>query len=180
MKTIALLLICATGAFAEVADSGASGFTVKTTLDIAAPPADVYQKLVGNVGDWWSPRHTFSGDAHNLSIDAKPMGCFCEKITGGGVRHMEVLYAAPGRTLVMSGALGPLQSLAATGSMTITLAASGGGTKLSFSYAVAGYLATGMNSWAAPVDGMLLEQFTRFKNYVEQGDPAGRNAEKPN
>jgi hypothetical protein len=54
--------------------------------------------------------HTFSGDAHNLSIDDKATGCFCEKLaSGGGVRHMEVVCADPGKKLVLSGALGPLQ-----------------------------------------------------------------------
>jgi hypothetical protein len=73
----------------------------------------------------------------------------------------------------MSGALGPLQTLAATGSMTIQLApAAGGGTKLDVGYAVAGYLAAGMKSWAAPVDAMVTEQFTRLKAYVEHGNPA--------
>ena len=46
-----------------------------------------------------------------------------------------------------------------------------GGTKLEVTYAVAGYLPAGMNTWAAPVDGVLEEQFTRLKNYVETGDP---------
>ncbi|MEO8052647.1 MAG: hypothetical protein ABI833_19745, partial [Acidobacteriota bacterium] len=101
----------------------------------------MYRRLVHNVDDWWSPQHTFSGDAHNLTLEEKPMGCFCEMLPGqGGVRHMEVLRFAPGKELVLSGALGPLQSLAATGSMTIQLSASEAGTNLEVTYAVAGYL----------------------------------------
>ena len=42
------------------------------------------------------------------------------------------------------------------------------------SYAVAGYLPSGMKSWAAPVDGMLTEQFTRLKNYIEHGNPGAK------
>src|ERR1700690_2421263 len=103
------------------------------------------------------------------------MGCFCEKLArGGAARHMEVVFLAPGKTMVLSGALGPLQALAATGSMTISLSASEDGTKLSVSYAVTGYFPAGMNTWAAPVDGVLREQFTRLKNYVERGDPEKR------
>jgi hypothetical protein len=37
----------------------------------------------------------------------------------GGVRHMQVVYVDPGKTLRMIGGLGPLQSMAATGSMTV-------------------------------------------------------------
>jgi hypothetical protein len=84
---------------------------------------------------------------------------------------MEVVYVAPGKTLRLSGALGPLQAIAASGSMMIELSAVEGGTKLEVTYAVAGYLPAGMNTWAAPVDGVLEEQFTRLKNYVETGDP---------
>jgi hypothetical protein len=29
-----------------------------------------------------------------------------------------------------------------------------------------------MNTWAAPMDSVLREQFTRLKNYIEHGDPA--------
>jgi hypothetical protein len=55
--------------------------------------------------DWWNPTHTFSSDAHNLSIDDKAMGCFCEKLaSGGSVHHLEVVYADPGQKLVFSGA----------------------------------------------------------------------------
>ena len=158
-------------AMPAVVDASASGFTVRTTLAIRAAPEDVYRRLVRNVGDWWSPSHTFSGNAHNLSIEEKAMGCFCEKLPdGGGVRHMEVVYFAPGKTLRLSGALGPLQSIAAAGSMTIQLSPSEGGTKLEVTYAVAGYLPAGMNTWAAPVDGVIEEQFTRLKKYVETGD----------
>src|SRR3984885_8937606 len=109
-------------ALADVADSAANGFTVKIALTIQASPDDVYRKLVRNIGDWWDADHTFSGNSHNLTIEEKPAGCFCEKLpNGGGVRHMEVVYFAPGKQLVLSGALGPLQSMAVTGSMTIKL-----------------------------------------------------------
>ena len=91
----------------DVADSAANGFTVKLAVTVQAPPQEVYRRLVHNVGDWWNPMHTFSGDAHNLSIDDKAMGCFCEKLArGGAVRHMEVVFLAPGKTMVLSGALG--------------------------------------------------------------------------
>jgi uncharacterized protein YndB with AHSA1/START domain len=165
----AALALAANSAMAEVADASANGFTVKLTLNIQASPDDVYRKLVRNVGDWWDKSHTFSGDSHNLSIEERPGGCFCEKLPdGGGVRHLEVAYFAPGKVLVLLGALGPLQSLAATGSMTITLTAANGGTKLAVSYAVAGYLPAGMNTWAAPVDSVLQLQFGALKKYAEQ------------
>jgi hypothetical protein len=168
----AVFLSAASWAAADVADASANGFTVKLALNVKASPDDVYRKLVRNIGDWWDPSHTFSGNSHNLTIEEKPAGCFCEKLSdGGGVRHMEVAYLAPGKQLVLIGALGPLQSLAATGSMTIKLSPLDGGTKLEVAYTVVGYLPAGMNTWAAPVDGVLKVQFTRLKNYAEHGDP---------
>jgi uncharacterized protein YndB with AHSA1/START domain len=170
-----LLMLVPSWALGEVADSAVNGFTVKTTLNIQASPDDVYRKLVRNIGDWWDADHTFSGNSHNLTIEEKPAGCFCEKLpNGGGVRHMEVIYFAPGKQLVLSGGLGPLQSMAVTGSMTITLSPldADKATKLELTYAVVGYMPGGMNTLAAPVDGVLKQQFTRLKNYAEHGDPA--------
>ena len=101
------------------------------------------------------------------------MGCFCEKLPNSGVvRHMEVISLMPGKSIVFAGALGPLQSIAAAGSMKFQLTAAEGGTKLEFTYAVTGYLPEGLNSWAAPADSVLKGQLTRLKNYIEHGNPA--------
>ena len=170
-----ILVLAPLCASAEVLDSSSNGFTVKVAFTVKAKPTDVYRKLVHDVGEWWNPEHTFSGSAHNLSIDDKPMGCFCERFpAGGGVRHLEVVFAAPGKSLVMTGGLGPMQSIAATGSMNIQLSAAEGATKLVMVYAVVGYLPAGMQTWAKPADGMLTEQFTRLRNYIERGDPASK------
>jgi hypothetical protein len=172
LAAVGFILLCAS-ARADVADSSAGGFTVKVSENIQASPDDVYRKLVRNIGDWWDPSHTFSGNAHNLSIEEKPGGCFCEKLPpDGGVRHMEVLNFSPGKQLVLGGALGPLQALAATGAMTIRFTPGDGGTKLDVVYTVVGYLPAGMNTWAAPVDGVIKVQFGRLKNFAEHGDPA--------
>src|SRR5579871_47205 len=132
----AFLVLIAFSARADVADSGPNGFTSRISLQIQAPPESVYSQLF-KVGDWWDSRHTFSGDAKNLTIEEKPGGCFCEKLPkGGGARHMEVVNFAPGKTLVLIGGLGPLQSMAATGALSVQLApADGGGTKVQVTYA---------------------------------------------
>ncbi len=176
LAVLALTLAMATPpAFAEIADSAANGFTYKMSLQLNASPDAVYQKLL-SIGNWWSSTHTFSGDAHNLSLDAKPMGCWCEKLPdGGGVRHMQVVMVMPGKMLVMTGGLGPLQSMATTGSMTFKFTPTNGATKLDIAYAVTGYFPSGVSQWTGPVDAVLTEQFTRFKSYVETGNatPAG-------
>lgn len=168
---LAVLAVAPSLVKADVVDSAANGFTIKLTLNIQAHPDDVYREMI-QVGDWWNSAHTFSGSSRNLSIEAKAMGCFCEKLPNqGSVRHMQVLTVMPGKMLVLSGALGPLQSLAATGTMTIQFSPAEGGTKLEVTYGVSGYLAAGMNTWAVPANAMLSEQFTRLKSYLETGRP---------
>jgi hypothetical protein len=168
----AIFCMAALALTAEVVDSATNGFTVKTTLSIKAAPDAVYRQVI-HVGDWWDSAHTFSGDAHNLSIEEKPMGCWCEKLSnGGGVRHMEVVFLSPGKKLVMVGGLGPLQSMATAGTMTFQLSPAEGGTRLEVTYTVAGYFPAGLNTLAAPVDSVLGQQFARLKNYMEKGNPA--------
>ena len=165
-------------AAAEIADSTASGFTYKLTLNLQTSPETVYQRLL-SIGDWWSSDHTFSGDAHNLSLDAKPMGCWCEKLpNGGGVRHMQVVNVMPGKMLVMTGGLGPLQFMAATGSMVFKVSPQAGVAKLEITYGVTGYFPGGTNGLSSSVDGVLNTQFVRFKSYVETGSPAAPTAPK--
>jgi hypothetical protein len=163
---------------ADVADQAPNGFTLRiSTIIRAAPPEVVYAKLVHNVGDWWSSAHTVSNDAHNLSIDDRPMGCFCEKLPyGGGVRHAEVIMVMPNKLLVMSGALGPLQKFGATGTLTIVLEPMHKDTRVEMVYAVGGYLPEGLNTWSAPVNQVLTEQLGRLKSYVETGSPVAPGA----
>jgi uncharacterized protein YndB with AHSA1/START domain len=156
---------------AIVSDSGANGFSVAESAHIAATPDKVYAALV-TPSHWWSPAHTFSHDAANLSLDTTAGGCWCEKLPDrGSVQHLVVVYAVAGHTLVMRGALGPLQGLGVNGAMTIALKPAADGTDLSLTYNVGGYLKGGLASWADPVDGVLAEQVLRLKALVETGTP---------
>ena len=177
-KVALLALLAPSFALAAVQDMATGGFTVRLDLHIAATPDLVYTRLVNNIGEWWDPIHTFSGNSHFLTIDDQPAGCFCERRpnAAGGVRHMEVVNVDRGKILVLSGALGPLQFLAATGTLTLQFTSEGAGTKLTAVYRVAGYLEKGMDNWAIPVDQMLTGQFTRLKNYVETGKPENEKA----
>jgi hypothetical protein len=180
MKLVCLLFTIAVpvSAVAAVADASAAGFTVKVSLTITAAPGQAYDRFVHDIGDWWNPLHTFSGDPHNLSIEEKTMGCFCEKLPNGGVRHMEIIYVERGKLLRMSGLLGPLQGIAGSGVLTVNLTTAGtvrgaidtlAITKLDATYSVSGYSAAGMNAFAGVVDSVLSDQFNRLKNYVEHG-----------
>jgi uncharacterized protein YndB with AHSA1/START domain len=164
-------VVLAPAARAEVVDSGPSGFSLARTLEIAAPPAKVWDAL-GHIGAWWDSKHTFSGDAKNLSIELKPGGCWCETLPGGGgVGHMIIVFVRPGETVRAFGAIGPLQALGAAGAMTWTLKGAGAGATLTWTYDVGGHAPGGLAALAGPVDQVLGQQAARLKSYSETGKP---------
>jgi uncharacterized protein YndB with AHSA1/START domain len=170
VSVIASILL-ATGlvgsAEAEVKSVAPNGFEVVETVTIQAPPEQVYSAL-GKISQWWSSSHTFSHDAANLSLELKPGGCFCERLkNGGSVQHLVVVYAAPGEGLRLRGALGPLQMEGVDGTLAWTLKPGEGGTNLTQSYVVGGYIRSGMEVWAPKVDGVLHEQLDRLRRFVE-------------
>ncbi len=157
-------------AAATVLDSGKDGFTSQVEVVIAAPPEQVYQHLVNDIGKWWEPDHTYSGDSANLYLEATTKGWFGERLpTGGTVQHMEVIAVFPGKLLRLRGALGPLQEFAITGVMTWKLAPTDQGTRLTVVYVVGGYRAGGIAEFAAPVDQVLTIQVQRLKEFVDNG-----------
>ncbi len=149
-----------------------NGFVVKLESTIDASPAKVYDGF-GQIGSWWNSEHTYSGDAHNLSIDARPGGCFCEKLpNGGGIEHARVIYAAPGATLRLSGALGPLQASGVVGTMTWRLTGDDDKTRVQLTYSVGGFIDGGFEKVAPAVESVLREQLDRMKLFVETGKPS--------
>jgi uncharacterized protein YndB with AHSA1/START domain len=167
---VLLVVLLASSASADVVDSGATGFTLKTVVSIAAPPERVYRTLV-DPGSWWDREHTYTGDAKNLSIDARPGGCFCEKLPdGGGVEHGRVVNLAPGSLLRLSAALGPLQELGVAGSLTFQIAPAGGGSTLTMTYAVGGYVPGGFEKLAPLVDGVMSHQVRLLKQRLEKAE----------
>jgi uncharacterized protein YndB with AHSA1/START domain len=157
----------------DVLEATPGGFAVKTTVTIAASRPRIYDALVQAVGRWWDPAHTYSGDAKNLSIDARPGGCFCERLAdNGGVQHAMVVLAIPAKTLRLVGGLGPLQDSGLQGSLTWDLADREGGTEATLAYSVGGYRQGGLQSLAPLVDAVLSTQLRRLKSFAEKGTPA--------
>ncbi|WP_229751085.1 hypothetical protein [Undibacterium terreum] len=161
---------------AEVADLTPSGFLIRHEIVVDQTPEQAYKTLV-NIGGWWNPAHTYSGNARNMSIDAKPGGCFCEQLPNGGVQHLAVVFAKPGQLLRMAGALGPLQGSGVAGSMSWQISANPGATpdkpssKLVMTYSVGGYMQGGFEKIAPAVNGVLGEQVGRLKNFANTGKP---------
>jgi uncharacterized protein YndB with AHSA1/START domain len=174
LKTLPILaatVVALSSAAAGGAETAANGFVVRYELIIEAPVAMVYDSLIGHVGSWWNEQHTYSGDSKNLSIDPRPGGCFCERLTDGGVEHMRVVYLRQNQMLRMVGGLGPLQGSGVSGSMTWQLNPVGNGTRLLLTYSVGGFMAGGFESIAPAVQRVLGEQADRLKRFAETGTP---------
>jgi uncharacterized protein YndB with AHSA1/START domain len=168
----ALTLALAGAARAEVANTGPAGFQVKETVEVAAPAAKVWAALV-QPSAWWHPEHTWSGDAKNLTFEARPDGCWCETFPGGGgAKHMTVIYVKPNEELRSWGALGPLSTQGLVGGLVMTLAPSkSGGTTVEWTFTVGGYMPGGPDKIAPIVDQVLKLQIERLDRYVETGKP---------
>ena len=168
MRAIPLmgLLLLASPAAAEVVSAGPNGFHVRQSLQIVVPTDRAYSGF-GRVDNWWNKEHTYSGDSKNLSMALSPGGCFCERLpNGGGIEHLRVSYVDPGKRIVLTGSLGPLLYEATSGVMDMKFERIAGGTKITMDYKVGGFATGGAEKLAPLVDGVLAEQFRRYRDYV--------------
>lgn len=158
-------------AISEVRDAEAGGFTTVNETIIAASRDVAWKAAIADVGKWWNPDHTLTGDAKRMSIKAVPQGCFCENFgAGGGAVHLVVTMVNPGVVMRLTGGLGPLGLMGVEGNMTWEFEDVEGGTRVKFTYAVGGYLAGGLAQLAEPVDSVVADALHRLKAHVEAGD----------
>lgn len=173
MKQIVIAAaLVAAPASGKIVSATAGGFEISETATVKASPAEVYRTMV-DIGGWWDGAHSYSGDAKNLSIDARAGGCWCEKLPdGGAIEHMRVVYAQPGKMLRAQGGLGPLQALGVAGSLTWQIKpAAGGGSEVVQRYVVGGYFPDGGDKLAAPVDQVMGAGFQRLIAKIDGGTP---------
>lgn len=171
MLAAAAALMLGGAARAEVVETNAQGFRLKSVRQIAAPPAKVF-KAIGELGRWWDGEHTYSGKAENMTFPLQANGCWCETIPGGGsVRHGVVVLAWEAQGMIRAdAALGPLQDEGVTGALLFQLKPKDGGTELTVTYNVGG--ARDFIAKAGPgVDAVLSGGWDRLKRYVETGKP---------
>ena len=159
---LAATTLIAPPAMAEVTASGANGFEVRHTVTLVVPPEAAYATFV-DLGGWWSDSHTYSGKASNMTLDPRAGGCFCERLDGGGVEHMRVSVAQPGKRLVLTGILGPLLYEATAGVMDVTFDKVAGGSKVTMTYRAAGFARGGGEKMAGLVDQVLGQQVKSYR-----------------
>lgn len=173
---IALACLAPAAAHAEVVSSGSTSFRILHVVTINSPADVVWGNLV-RPANWWHSSHTFSGAASRLSLDVRAGGCWCEQLpNGGSVQHLAVVNVTPLQSLVLNGALGPLQTMGVAGAMSFALAPRDGGVTLTFHYNVGGAPLDGTPlgdaaAVARAVDGVLAEQLGRLKRASETGRP---------
>ena len=173
LSCFAIGIFIASPVAAEVKSQSETGFVVGHSTEVLAKPEDVWKRLL-IPKDWWNPSHSWSGKTDGFYIDAQAGGCFCELLQDkaadgsvkprGSVEHMRVLFTDPGKVLRMTGSLGPLQSEAMLGTLTVAMEPlkAGAGTKISLSYVVGGYMRYKVADIAPVVDAMLGDQFLRL------------------
>ena len=157
-------------AHAEVKQSAPDGMLVSHEVAVRAAPEAVYAAL-WEVGKWWGPSHTWSGTASNLRLEKSAGGCFCEAWGRNWVEHGRVVMARHNELLRLHAALGPLQELALAGALTWSLKPAAEGTTLLVTYRVSGDSLHALDKFAPAVDGVIGEQATRLKKFVETGTP---------
>lgn len=159
---------CSAPAAAEVTSRTGSGFAVTGRLPAAVTPEQAWAALV-EPSLWWDPEHSWSGQGANLSIEPRAGGCFCERLPdGGSVEHMRVIYAAPGKQLRMSGALGPLQGEGLAATLTVMLEQQGERTTIAWTYKVGGHTELPLERIAPAVDAVLSAQFRRLSGHLNR------------
>jgi len=176
-------IACSAPALAEVKKQDANGFLVAHIAQVQASPDEVWNRLV-EPKEWWDKRFSWSGSAEGFSLNLRPGGCFCELIAdkdlgdpakAGQVEHMRVIHFDPQRVLRMQGALGPLQSEALQGTLTIAMAPTGDDssdpatTTVSFNYIVGGYMRFPVEETAENTDMVIGAQFkSLLKPFAER------------
>ena len=165
------LIVGAVPASAEVLSSSDHGFEIQHSVNLVIPQPQAFEAF-GQVGQWWSKDHTYSGDAARMTIQVRPGGCFCEMLEGGGgIEHMRVTYVQPGERVVLTGSLGPLLYEATAGVMDMKVEPIAGGSRVTMNYRAAGFAKGGAAAMAPLVDKVLGEQIKRFRVFAAGGAP---------
>ncbi len=183
-----VLAAAATPLAAEVVETKADGFVTRDSASVKATPLATWLALT-RPALWWSDKHSWSGDAKNMTLTPQGGGCFCERIPvgdsgnasamEGSAQHATVVQAFPMRVLRMRGGFGPLQGEPAEGVLTITLKEVSGGTRIVWEYNVGGPMRYKVGEIAPAVDAVMSEQMKRLHDHLGALDEDGGRPRLP-
>lgn len=164
---VLVLWLSAQVSFAEVVAAGSGGFSLRIETPSKATVEQSYQAFL-DIGSWWDPAHSYSGDPANMMLDLSPGGAFLEELEDGGfVKHLELVYLDPGKEIRFLGGLGPLQPMGLGGAMTVQFEATDTGSKTIMLYNVSGFSGQGLESLAPIVDKVQAGQMARHAAFAE-------------
>ena len=155
---VALLTSWPFASLAEVKFAAPDAFLIEQRFTIAAPATKVWDTLL-HPEAWWPPDHTWSGDRRNLRLSGEAGACFCERWVGGSVEHGRVVMSIPGSLLRLNATLGPLQEMALSGVITVSLTEKDGKTEMVVTHRVSGDASHKLDAIAPIVDQVNAQQF---------------------
>ena len=146
---------------AEVVDASDTHFRLRHEAVSTQAPDALWARLIVPA-QWWSPDHTYSGDAGNLSLDARAGGEWREDWSTGSVVHGQVVYFEEGKTLRLEAPFGPLQAMGASVTWSISLEPAGEGSRVVFDEIATAAPGSNMAMIAPAVDGVKAEALRRL------------------
>lgn len=159
----ALVTAASWPAAAEVVSAGPGHFELRHEAISPLPPEALWERLV-EPSSWWSPDHTYSGDAGNLSLELRAGGLWSERWADGETAHGEVLFFRKGEILRLAAPFGPLQGMGAYSVWTITIRAEGEGSLVVFEEVATGPPSADLAQVAGAVDYVKSEAIARLAN----------------
>ena len=166
--TALTIAIAAPTVSAEIVQVSPAGVILQHRYEIDATPGEAWQVLI-HPETWWPQDHNWSGDSSNMSLAAEAGGCFCEEWEGGSVEHGRVVFAVAPRLLRLEAALGPLQEMAVSAVLTVSLEPTESGTKAVVTYRISGDGLHAMDQLAPVVDRVVGQQFGAFAARASRG-----------
>lgn len=171
MKVVYVFILLVTGlaqASAEVQTIAETGFILENKIQVSADVDTTWRAFVEEVDNWWPKDHSYWLDQGTFSIEAEAGGCFCEHASGGrSAEHMHVSFVDPGKTLRMTGGLGPLQGMGMYGALSFVFTEITGGTEVTMTYWVNGINPDGFEQLAPIVDSVQGLQIGGLKSFLE-------------
>ena len=161
-----LAIIAGSSAYANVESTGTNGFIVANTVEVAAPASQAWDALVSNVDQWWPKDHSWWNGT--FTIEPQAGGCFCEVSGARSAEHLRVSFVDPEQRLVMTGGLGPLQSMGMYGALDWQFTQpSPEQTTITLRYHVQGFSENGYAELAPVVDKVQAIQLNALANYLK-------------
>lgn len=167
IQVIALTAALSTSHHAEVLHIADTGFIVSNQISVSNDIDTTWSAFVDEVDNWWPKDHSWWLDQGTFSIEPVAGGCFCEKASEGrSAEHMHIAFVDPGKTMRMTGGLGPLQGLGMFGALDFVFEETDSGTTVTMTYRVNGINPDGFAELAPIVDTVQGLQIGGLQNFL--------------